>query len=201
MMNLFDGCMDKALANGLAWLHEPAEWGFDDAGLTAVPPVGSDFFRMPDHAFDSACLLYKEVAGDFTLSTRVQAELFSFGDAAAITVRAGETQWAKLCMESSPAGDVSLVSVVTNPWSDDANGELLERPECHLRLTRKGDIFGMHYSLDGARWRFTRAFFMELPHTLMLGIHAQAPFKAGCRAVFSSVNLTLQAVQDFRSGE
>jgi regulation of enolase protein 1 (concanavalin A-like superfamily) len=200
-MNLFDGCTGRSLANGLAWLREPSEWKFDDGALTVVPQVGSDFFRTPEQAFDSAYLLYKHVTGDFTMSTQVRGHLIAFGDAAAIMVRAGEAQWAKLCMEASPAGEVSLVSVVTDPWSDDANGELLERSECYLRLTRKGDLFGMHYSLDGARWRFVRAFFFDLPPTVMVGVHAQAPFQEGCWTTFGFLDLTPQAVQDFRSGE
>lgn len=201
-MNLFEGCHDKSLANGLAWLNEPPEWGFDADGLTITPDTKTDFFRGYLRApNDNAGLLYVNVTGDFTAVTRAQAHLVGFGDAAAITVRASATQWAKLCLERSPTGDIAAVSVVTNPWSDDANNELLTQPECYLRLTRAGDVFAMHYSVDGARWRFVRTFGLVLPPTVMIGIHAQAPFVGGCSTRFSFFTLTHEAVKDFRSGE
>jgi regulation of enolase protein 1 (concanavalin A-like superfamily) len=201
-MNLFDGCHEKSLSNGLVWLREPPEWHFDETGLTIIPEAKTDFFRgYMGTPTDNACLLYVNVTGDFTATTKAQAHLVGFGDAAAITVRASATQWAKLCLERSPIGDVSAVSVVTNPWSDDANNELLDKPECYLRLTRSGDVFAMHYSVDGARWRFVRTFGLVLPPTVMVGIHAQAPFGGGCSARFSAFTLTHAAVKDFRSGE
>lgn len=201
-MNLFDGCDGQSLANGLTWLNEPPEWSFDAGELVIVPQGKTDFFRpyrgTPN---DSACLLYVTVTGDFTAVTQARAELVEFGDAAAITVRSGPALWAKLCLERSPIGDVSAVSVVTNQYSDDANNELLETPECYLRLTRKGDIFGMHYSLDGTYWRFVRTFGLAMPPTVKVGIHAQAPFVGGCRTWFGEFSIVPEPVADFRSGK
>jgi regulation of enolase protein 1 (concanavalin A-like superfamily) len=200
-MNLFENCSGKTLANGLTWMNEPPEWGFNAQRLTIVPQAKTDFFRpYQGLPHDDACLLYVDVTGDFTAVTCATAHLVGFGDAAAITVRQNATQWAKLCLERSPFGEVSAVSVVTNGWSDDANNELLEVPECYLRLTRKGSAFGMHYSLDGARWRFVRTFGLALPATVKVGIHAQAPFVGGCWARFSTFTLVPEAVEDFRSG-
>lgn len=201
-MNLFEGCVDRSLANGLAWLNEPPQWSFDDRGLTIVAKACTDFFRpYGGAATDSACLLYKEMSGDFTVRTHLTAELAGFGDAGALTVRADAEQWLKLCIERSPIGEVSIVSVVTRTWSDDANNELLDQPACHLRLTRRGDVFAMHYSLDGATWRFVRTFGFALPNTVMVGVHAQAPFMGGCRATFGGLHISPEAVKDFRSEE
>ncbi|MBN1878088.1 MAG: DUF1349 domain-containing protein [Anaerolineae bacterium] len=201
-MNLFEGCTGNVLANGLAWLNEPLDWSFENQVLTIIPEPKTDFFRGYQRVpSDNACLLYVNITGDFTAVTYTAAKLVEFGDAAAITMRAGATQWAKLCLERSPIGDVAAVSVVTNTWSDDANNELLTRPECYLRLTRAGDVFGMHYSVDGATWRFVRTFGLELPPTIKVGIHAQAPFVGGCEATFNFFTLTHEAVKDFRSGE
>jgi regulation of enolase protein 1 (concanavalin A-like superfamily) len=200
--DLFDGCHDQVLVEGLTWLHEPPEWRFDDGELLIVPAAQTDFFRPYQGASrDNACLLYTEVTGDFTAVTEASAHLVGFGDAAALTVRAGPTQWAKLCLERSPIGDISAVSVVTNPTSDDANNELLDDPACFLRITRKGDVFGMHYSLDGEVWRFVRTFGMAMPQTVMVGVHAQAPYVGGCWARFAGLSLSSEPVADFRSGE
>ena len=201
-MDMFKGCDNQTLTNSLQWLNEPPRWHFDDTGLTIVPEGHTDFFRpyggTPN---DNACLLYTELTRDFTITAHVRAHLVGFGDAGAVTVRTQADRWAKLCLERSPKGEVSVVSVVTNSWSDDANGELLEEPECHLRLTRKGDIFGMHYSLDGKVWRFVRTFGMAMPETIMVGIHAQAPFVGGCSARFASFEISPEPVADFRSGQ
>jgi uncharacterized protein len=201
-VDLFLGCQGRQLNDALAWLNEPPAWSFDAEGLTIVPAAVTDFFRpYQGNPKDNACLLSTEVTGDFTAITQVRAHLVGFGDAAALTVRAGAAQWAKLCLERSPIGDVSAVSVVTNPWSDDANNELLSAPACWLRITRKGDVFAMHYSLDGATWRFVRTFGMAMPETVRVGVHAQAPFVAGCWATFARFGLVAEAVKDFRSGE
>ena len=201
-MNLLVDCNGMTLANDLKWLNEPPEWEFGDTGLRIVPRAPSDFFRPYDGPpNDNCCLLYRETTGDFTATAQVTAQLVDFGDAAALTVRASETQWAKLCLERSPIGEVSLVSVVTNPWSDDSNSEIVTSSECYLRLTRKGNVFGMHYSLDGTKWRFVRTFALELPPRVMVGIHAQAPFTPGCQVVFQSLTVSPDPVGDFRSGE
>ena len=201
-MNLLADCAGMTLANDLKWLNEPPAWEVDDAGLRSVPRAPSDFFRPYDGPpNDNCCLLYKEVAGDFTAVTQVTADLVDFGDAAALTVRASETQWAKLCLERSPIGEVSVVSVVTNPWSDDSNSEIVTSSECYLRLTRKGNVFGMHYALEGGKWRFVRTFALEIPPTVMVGIHAQAPFTPGCRVVFRSLTLSPEPVADLRSDD
>ncbi len=186
------------------WLGGAVDWRFDTEGLHIVPGRRRISFvptRVQSKDNTNACLLYTEVTGDFTAVTHVRAELVGFGDAAALTVRTAPAQWAKLCLERSPIGDISVVSVVTNPWSDDANNEVLPGPECALRITRRGDVFGMHYSLDGKGWRFVRTFGLALPETVMVGVHAQAPFVGGCHATFSCFELSPQPVMDFRSGE
>jgi hypothetical protein len=91
--------------------------------------------------------------------------------------------------------------VVTDGSSDDANNELLPRPACQIRITRSGDVFGMHFSLDGRRWRFVRTFGLGMPPEVMVGVHAQAPFVGGARARFRRLELVRAAVADFRSGE
>jgi len=202
-MNLLMDCKGKRLANELKWLNEPPEWAFEETGLRIAPRAPSDFFRpYGGEPKDNCCLLYRETSGDFTATAQVTAaRLVAFGDAAALTVRASETQWAKLCLERSPIGEISLVSVVTNPWSDDSNSEIVTTPACYLRLTRKGNVFGMHYSLDGTMWRFVRTFALELPSSVMVGIHAQAPSTPGCQVVFRSLTISAEPVGDFRSGE
>ncbi len=194
---------DTGIDKRLTWLDEPEAWRFDRGSLYVDPPTDTDLFRAPDgsHNRDNAPFLHTTIAGDFTVVVRLGARLFGFGDAGAITVRTSETKWAKICLERSPIGDVSIVTVVTDGVSDDSNGELLVHPECYLRVTRWGDTYGMHHSVDGKTWRFSRTFTRDFGDEVMVGISAQAPFTEGCAVEFLSFDLANSAVQDFRSGE
>jgi regulation of enolase protein 1 (concanavalin A-like superfamily) len=104
------------LGPDLQWLSEPQEWRLASGVLSVAPFENTDFFRpRRGPALDNAALLYTEVHGDFTAVTQVYAHLLRFGDAAASTVRSRSDQWAKLCVERSPSGEFSIVSVVTDP--------------------------------------------------------------------------------------
>lgn len=200
--NLFDGCDGTTIPENLAWIKEPERWSFGEEGLEIVPRGKTDFFRPYDgDPVDSACLLYTEVTGDFTAEASATATLAGFGDAAALTVRVDHDHWCKICIERSPIGEIAIVSVVTNGWSDDSNGELLDTPEADLRISRKGNTFGMNYRTGDGPWRFVRAFGFELPETVQVGVHAQAPFQAGCSAVIHSFSIDDTPVNDLRSGE
>jgi len=200
--DLFKGCSGKRLGTRLAWLREPPSWEFKADGLEIVPQGKTDFFRpVTGDAVDNACLLYTRVTGDFTAVAEAHAVLVGFGDAAALMVRSDAQHWAKICIERSPRGDISIVSVVTDGVSDDTNNEMLSAARASIRLTRVGRLFGMHYRVQEGPWRFVRYFSRDLPDQLMVGIHAQAPFGSGCRATFTRFELEPKGVADFRSGE
>jgi uncharacterized protein len=150
---------------------------------------------------DNACLLFTRVRGDFTAVTDARAEPAGFGDAAALTIRADAHLWAKICIERGPHEQVSIVPVVTDRSSDDANNELLDTPAASLRVTRSGAVFAFHYRVDDGKWRLVRTFGLDMPVEILVGIHAQAPFGAGCRAGFARFELEDRAVANFRSGE
>ncbi len=201
-MDMFRDCAGKTLQPGLRWLREPPSWGFQSGTLEIVPEAKTDFFRPAvGEAHDSACLLCAVARGDFTAAVDARAVLAGFGDAAALTVRSSPELWAKLCIERSPRGEVSIVSVVTNGTSDDSNNELLTEPAASLRITRKGSVFALHYRAGQGAWRFVRTFGLPMPESVMIGVHAQAPFVGGCRASFSRFEIGPRAVADFRSGE
>ena len=201
-MDMFHGCEGKTLPTGLRWLREPPTWSFSAGTLEIVPEAKTDFFRpVVGEANDNACLLCAVARGDFTATVDARAVLVGFGDAAAMTVRSSPELWAKLCMERSPRGEISMVSVVTRGTSDDSNSELLTAPEASLRITRKGSEFALHYRVGQGAWRFVRSFGMPMPESVMIGVHAQAPFVGGCRATFSRFEIEPRAVADFRSGE
>jgi hypothetical protein len=202
-MNLLADIAPNTLPPDHDWLNEPESWSSEPGRLIVSPDPNTDLFCAPDGRVerDTACLVKTSVSGDFTAKAHLRAQLVGFGDAGVLTVRTSPTTWAKLCLERSPIGDVSVVSVVNRGVSDDANSELLDTPECWLRVTRKGHVFGMHYSLDGETWRFVRTFFLEMPETVSVGMQAQSPYSSGCRIEFDYWSIEPRAVADFRSGE
>lgn len=111
----------------------------------------------------------------------MNCELKGKYDAGALMIRRDESQWAKLCIEKCADEGVSIVSVVTNLWSDDTNNERLNSANCHLRIVRKGKIIAFHYSLDGQAWRFVRKFSIHWENKLQVGIAVQAPFIEGAK--------------------
>jgi len=159
MQNLFANVCGKTLPKGLSWTAEPTRWMFDDTGRLIVQPrPGTDFHNGYNAvAKQDACFLYYVIQGDFTISSRVGGSLVLNGDAAAITVWSTPKLWAKLCLQKAKFG-MQVVSVVSNPFSDVVNGELLCSSDGHLRITRRGDEFAMHFSRDGKKMEIRSIF-------------------------------------------
>ena len=161
----------------------------------------TDFIcKYKEYIKDEAAFFYKEQTGDFTLKAAVET-LGNFNyDAAFLMVRASKTQWIKLAVDLGVDKAYNVVSVVTNNWSDDANGELLSGNKCWLRITRKGDLWGLHYSIDGKRWRFVRCLGLDLPATVKVGFGIQSPVGDKCEGKLDFISLTDGSVKNFRDG-
>ena len=168
--------------------------------LTAIP--NTDFMcKYKLFEKDSASFYYNENTGDFTVSAKLDVKGENFGDATFLMIREARNRWIKLCVELGPDGRYSVVSVITDGWSDDANGELLPSNEAWVRITRKGEFYGFHYSLDGAIWRFVRAFGIDLGEKLNVGFGIQAPRSLNCTGTVDHFEISDKVISDFRSGE
>ena len=140
-------------------------------------------------------------SGDFTLSAFVEADTAEQYDSGVLLVWVSETAWAKICVEQDPQGRQRLVSVVTMGVSDDANGPILDRAAAYLRVTRKGDVFGLHASQDGERWDLIRYFGLGVVNAdpVYVGMLAQSPSGPGCAARFSQIKFSTETTPDLRS--
>jgi uncharacterized protein len=107
----------------------------------------------------------------------------AFADAGFLMVRDHTDKWIKLCLELGTDSQYTVVSAVSDPWSDDANGELIESNQCWLRIMRIGDLFGLHYSLDNNVWRFVKTFGMDMSQIPMVGFGVQSPNSNGCETL------------------
>ena len=117
--------------------------------------------------------LVMPVEGTWMLRAQVSAEHESTFDAAVLVVHADERNWAKLCLELSPQGEVMVVSVVTRGDSDDCNSVVVAGP-VWLRVARLERAFAFHYSLDGETWRMVRYFGLGTAEDAEVGFLAQS---------------------------
>ena len=96
-------------------------------------------------------------AGDFTWEAHVVVDGDAMFDAAGLFVYDDDDHWAKLAVEMTAAGP-TIVSVVTDTFSDDCNSTVLAQSSAWLRLARVGEAIAFHTSDGGGRWELIRVF-------------------------------------------
>ncbi len=161
----------------------------------------TDFIcKYDEYVKDSAAFFFEDVEGDFTFSARVETQGNFDYDAAFLMVRQDDRKWIKLAVERGIDARYNVVSVITDQWSDDANGERLTSGQCWLRITRKGNYWGLHYSLNGSSWRFVRAFGLAMEARVAVGFGIQSPVGDQCTGLITGVKLVAGYVPDFRNG-
>lgn len=191
------------LEHGFHWDHEPARWELiSGGGMRVTVPSTVDYFQDPAGVMqkDDAPYLWTEANGDFVAQAHIQPTFTSMYDAGALLARQDAKHWAKLCFEKTDLNTTAAVSVVTRETSDDANGVNLSMPDLWLQIARAGDVFGMHYALDGQNWFMVRLFRLELPQTIQVGLVAQSPVGPGTRIDWLSFSLETKTLQNIRAG-
>ncbi|WHX49422.1 DUF1349 domain-containing protein [Paenibacillus woosongensis] len=184
------------------WLNESQIIEKDQ--LLQIPaPGNTDYFINPEsgEVKNNAPFLYTEVQGDFVLRAKVRHDFISTYDGAALFIMDRDNRWAKLCHEYSDFGTYTVVSVVTDGVSDDANGVNLDDKSVWLQIGRKGDAFAMHYSTDGANYRMVRVFNLKASDTLKVGIVSQSPTGQGLVSDFSDIQLERVTMENIRAGK
>lgn len=191
-------------AGPLVWTNMPAGWEpLGDGGLRVMAPPKTDYFQNPDrlHSSDSAPYLWLPVEGDFVTQIEVRPAFDSTYDAGALMVRQDERHWAKLCFEYTDFGTHAIVSVVTDGVSDDANGPDIKAPAVWLQIVRVGNLFGLHYALDGQNWRMVRYFRLDMEDPVQVGLVAQSPVGGGTTVDFGHWILERRSVENLRAGK
>jgi regulation of enolase protein 1 (concanavalin A-like superfamily) len=203
MTNLLTAYLTNPSAQPLRWRHAPLkEERLPEDGLRVTVPAQVDYFQDPAGKMvkDDAPYLSMAVSGDFIAQAHVRPPFITTWDAGAVMVREDSLHWAKLCFESTDLGTTAAVSVVTNGHSDDANGVDLTVSDLWLQILRIGDVFGMHYALDGKHWRMVRVFRLPLSASVQVGLVAQCPAGPGTTIDFLHFSITPSTVKDLRAG-
>jgi regulation of enolase protein 1 (concanavalin A-like superfamily) len=188
------------------WHHEPVLWNYDLERDTLMmrAPASSDLIHEPlsgAHVTD-APMLIAPTSGNFALSAHAElSDIEGRWSAGILVLWQDRDHWAKLCLERSPEGVPSIITVVTNVWSDDGIHWPLEKDASYLRVLRRDDTFVMHASVDGKLWRFVRVFrFLGPENAVHAGFLVQSPWGNGCTATFSQVRLVTRLPADMRDG-
>lgn len=171
-------------------------------GIEIYAPPGSNYFVNPMDGckFNSAPFLYEEVEGDFVFKAKVSHEFTSLYDACVLFAYENETVWAKACFEFTDIHTHSVVTVMTNKYSDDANGFDVNKNEVWLQIARKDNVFAIHYSLDGKTFFMSRLCRLPMSNKIKVGLVAQCPTGNGAIMTFEEVSLERISLSNIREG-
>jgi uncharacterized protein len=190
-----------AVPFSLEWLRPPAEWHAESDRLVVRAPGQTDWFIDPISARavrTAPVLVGLPPRGDFTLEAHVVLDGDAMFDAAGLFVYAEDDHWAKLALEVSAAGP-TIVSVVTDTFSDDCNSTVLGERSARLRLARVGEAIALHAADGGARWELVRVF-RPASATLRIGFICQAPTGGGCTGSLDAIAFAARSLGDIRDG-
>jgi regulation of enolase protein 1 (concanavalin A-like superfamily) len=171
--------------------------------LTLIVGEKQDFFINPvdSSITNNAPFLYRKVSGDFVATALVKPGFSSVWDAAALMVYQDSTHWIKLAFEDSDATGKSIVSVVTDGISDDANGPILHQVDSvWLRIIRKNNVYALHWSIDGNDFRMVRIAALPDFDLVMIGLEAQCPAGQSTTHEFHYFSIEQKTVKDLRKG-
>ncbi len=136
----------------LRLINEAVAHSVGDARVSLTAGARTDWFRNPggEVVADDAPALLMPARGLWMLRACVSAEHAATFDAAVLVVYVDWRTWAKLCLELSPQGQVTVVSVVTRGESDDCDSVPIDAHATWMRVSRLGRAFAFHHSVDGS---------------------------------------------------
>jgi uncharacterized protein len=193
----------ESLPMPLRWLVPPRSHEVAGTRLVIEAAGGTDWFADPSGETDpvlNAPALVGEVLGDFVLRSRIGVAFRSAFDAGVLMVHVQDETWAKLCFEFSPQRDPTIVSVVTNGRSDDANAFTVDGNRAWLRVARIGPACAFHASTDGLTWHLVRYFALPGGAEASVGFEAQSPSGLGCVVTFDEIGFERRRLADLRDG-
>ncbi|MFW5695118.1 MAG: DUF1349 domain-containing protein [Alkalispirochaeta sp.] len=186
---LFDAWINGAAGE----VVDPVE--AEDSSGTVISCTGPvDFFIDPKdrRTVADAPFWYRTEPEDFSLSVTVRPSFVSTFDAGALLAMIDDTHWVKLAFEFTDMGFPAVVSVVTREFSDDANGQKINAETVRLRISRRGNLWALHWADVGtysdAPWRMLRYFRLGNPgDPVKVGLLTQCPTGTGTSAEFTDI--------------
>jgi regulation of enolase protein 1 (concanavalin A-like superfamily) len=179
------------------WFQEPASWKVSPEGLFIEPDSGSDFWQRTHYGFrnDNAHFLYKEVEGDFEMTTTVSFSPQHRYDQAGLCVRIDEDNWLKTSTEYETREYSHLGAVVTNlgysDWSTQEIPANIRRVE--YKIIRKGKDFEVYAKFGQKDFQQIRiAHLHKDAPKIQAGLYACSPTDKGFSALFETFEIKQQ---------
>lgn len=186
------------------WVNRPDSFLQEENKIIIEAESNTDFFVNPasKNVTSNAHLYMVSAGSEFTFSCRVKPFFESTYDAGAVMVYIDKYNWVKFAFEQTDIGYPAVVSVLTREYSDDCNGEEISFNSIYLKISKKEELTGLYYSLDGENWKMKRLFRFDnkKQEDIYFGIEAQSPQGNGCKVEFSEMIVESKAVNDFRKG-
>jgi uncharacterized protein len=176
----------------MQWYNEPPQWNAQDDQLMVSVGAKTDYWRKTHYGFirDNGHFYYERVYGDFTLDVKVSGHYDALYDQAGVMVRLDETTWFKTGIEYME-GVQNASAVITRDYSDWSIVPLGSNPaSIWLRVTRQGDSFEIHYSLDGSSYTMLRMFYLASSAYFDVGLMCAAPDGEGFQVTFEGLKIT-----------
>jgi regulation of enolase protein 1 (concanavalin A-like superfamily) len=187
----------------LSWTAGDGEADYTDGVLTLRGGAATDWIvdALGGERQDTATALVFPAPDEFSLSARVvvPAPRTTY-DAGALVLWSDRDHWVKLAFEQSPQGRGTVVSVVTNDFSDDSNAWAMDGESVWLRISRIGPGWALHASADGRWWDLVRVLRLNAGGPVSVGFLAQSPMGDGREVRFESIVLTATAPAELRDG-
>lgn len=191
------------LPHPLHWLNQAKSWDLSSKGEPSITaPAKTDWFIDPQGTVNvsSAPVLLFPISNPCILSARVTVDHLATYDAGVLMVYENPLAWAKLCLELSPQGRPTIVSVVTKGVSDDCNSFPLTGPT-YMRISKLEKAYAFHVSENSVIWELIRYFILDESRHTQMGFLAQSPMGNGCTASFADIHFEQRLLADIRSGE
>nr|WP_315019864.1 DUF1349 domain-containing protein [uncultured Aminipila sp.] len=198
-MNIFNDINDKLADESLCWKNKPDKWAIlNNNQISITAPESTDFFNDPGgEVCQNAPFLFTYVTNDdFVCTTRVSVDFKSEYDTGCIMLVVDEENWCRVGYEVVN-GDLKIVSVVNKATSDDCDSQIIGDAVPYLRITKKGNLMAMHYSLDGKAWPLVRYFNLaRYSDKMKLGVTSLCLTGKACTSKFDFLEYEAESVED-----
>ena len=175
----------------MKWLNEPSQWENGDRTITVTSSQNTDFWRKTHYGFirDNGHFYYQQVVGDFIAEVKVSGDYRDLYDQAGLMVRLDSDNWIKCRIEL--VEKIQQVSaVVTRDYSDWSIVPVPDNPTAiWLRVTRKGEVIEIHYSLNEKEYTMLRMAYLTLVEALDVGIMCASPKGQGFVTTFEQLKI------------